>query len=87
LDRAPPNVTQSSDRSTTTNKQTRTKNNTPNEKILKKSVLKDRAHCYGQEGARNTENGATIEKKQLSEDLCYKRDKRTISFIYFNLEN
>jgi hypothetical protein len=54
---------------------------------LKKSVLKDRAHCYGQEGARNTENEATIEKRQLSEDLCYKRDKRTISFIYFNLEN
>jgi hypothetical protein len=27
-----------------------------------------------------------IEKKQLSEDLCYERDKRTISFIYFNLE-
>jgi hypothetical protein len=27
------------------------------------------AHCYGHENETNTENGATIEKKQLSEDL------------------
>jgi hypothetical protein len=49
---------------------------------LKKSVLEDRARCYGHENARNAEDGATVEKKQLSEDLYYK--KRTISFIYFN---
>ena len=36
-----------------------TKNNTPKQKKdFKKSVLKDRAHCYGYESARNTENGA-----------------------------
>jgi hypothetical protein len=36
---------------------------------------------------KNMENGARVEKKQLSEDLCYKETKETISFIYFNLEN
>jgi hypothetical protein len=25
-----------------------------------------------------------VEKKQLSEDLCYKRNKTTMSFIYFD---
>jgi hypothetical protein len=30
------------------------------------------------------ENGATVEKKQLSDDLCYKTKQRTISFIFFN---
>ena len=36
-----------------------TKNNTPKQKKdFKKSVLKDRARCYGYESARNTENGA-----------------------------
>jgi hypothetical protein len=32
---------------------------------------------------RNKENGATIKKKQLSEDFYYKRKYTTISFIYF----
>ena len=36
-----------------------TKNNTPKQKKdFKKSILKDRARCYGYESARNTENGA-----------------------------
>ena len=36
-----------------------TKNNTPEQKKgFKKSVLKDKAHCYGYGGARNTKNGA-----------------------------
>ena len=36
-----------------------TKNNTPKQKKdFKKSVLMDRARCYGYESARNTENGA-----------------------------
>ena len=39
--------------------------------MLKKNALKDRARCYGYENARNTENEATVEKKQLSEDLYY----------------
>ena len=30
----------------------------------------DRARCYGYENARNAGNGAMVEKKQLSEDLC-----------------
>ena len=34
------------------------KNNTPEQKKGLKSVLKDRARCYGYESARNTENGA-----------------------------
>jgi len=34
------------------------KNNTPKQKKGFKRVLKDRAHCYGYEGARNAENGA-----------------------------
>ena len=43
----------------------------------------DRTRCYDYESARNAENGVTVEKKQLSEDLYYKRNKRTINFIYF----
>jgi len=39
---------------------------------------------YGYENARNTENEATVEKKQLSKDLYYYCTKRTINFIYFN---
>jgi len=31
------------------------------------------AWCYGYENARNAENEATVEKKQLSEDLYYNR--------------
>ena len=46
----------------------------------------DRTRCYGYERSRNAENGVTVEKKQLLEDLYYKRNKRTINFIYFNLE-
>ena len=42
-----------------------------------------RTRCYGYESARNAENGVTVEKKQLSKDLYYKRNKRTINFIYF----
>ena len=42
-----------------------------------------RTRCYGYESARNVENGVSVEKKQLSEDLYYKRNKRTINFIYF----
>ena len=44
-------------------------------KGFKKSALKDRARCYGYGGARNTENGATVEEIQLSKDLCYKEIK------------
>ena len=33
--------------------------------------------------ARNAKNGTNVEKAQLSEDLNYKRNKRTINFIYF----
>ena len=36
--------------------------------------------------ARNAKNGTNVEKAQLSEDLNYKRNKRTISFFYFYLE-
>jgi len=43
----------------------------------------DRTRCYGYESARNAENRVTVEKKQLSKDLYYKRNKRTINFIYF----
>ena len=43
--------------------------------MLKKNVQKDRARCYGYENARNAENEATVERKQLSEDLCYKETK------------
>jgi hypothetical protein len=43
----------------------------------------DRTHCYGYENERNMENGARVEKKQLSEDLYYKRNKRTIGFHLF----
>jgi len=51
-----------------------TKNNTPiQKKGFKKSALKDKARCYGYENARNAENEATVEKKQLSEDLYYNR--------------
>ena len=35
----------------------------------KKNALKDRARCYDYEDARNAENGATVEKKQLKKDL------------------
>ena len=35
----------------------------------------DRARYYDYENARNAENKATVEKKQLSEDLCYKETK------------
>ena len=36
-----------------------TKNNTPKQKKdFKKSILKDRARCYGYENARNAKNGA-----------------------------
>ena len=41
------------------------------------------ARCYGYASARNAENGAMVEKIQLSKDLYYKRNKRTINFIYF----
>ena len=43
----------------------------------------DRIRCYGYESTRNAENGVMVGKKQLSEDLYYKRNKRTINFIYF----
>ena len=43
----------------------------------------DRTHCYSYERSRNAENGVTVEEKQLLEDLYYKRNKRTINFIYF----
>ena len=43
----------------------------------------DRTRCYGYERARNAKNRVTVEKKQLLEDLYYKRNKRTINFIYF----
>ena len=67
--------TRSNHRATIQSKQEDTsKNNTPNQKKnFKKNVLKDRAHGYGYENARNTENEATVEKKQLSEDLYYNR--------------
>ena len=59
-----------------------TKNNTPKQKKdFKKSILKDRARCYGYESARNTENGATVEEIQLSKDLCYKEIKELICVI------
>jgi hypothetical protein len=50
---------------------------------LKKERIKDWGRCYGQEDERNAENGARVEKKQLSEDLCYKRNKRIIGFHLF----
>jgi hypothetical protein len=49
---------------------------------LKKSILKERAPCYGHVNERNTENGARVEKKQLSKDLSYRRKQTTINFIY-----
>ena len=33
------------------------------------NVLKNRAHYYGYESARNAENRARVEKKRPSEDL------------------
>jgi hypothetical protein len=56
---------------------------TKQKKSFKRVHKKDRAHCYGQKGARNTDNGARVEKKQLSEDLYYKRNKTTIGFHLF----
>ena len=47
------------------------KNNTPKQKKGLKEHTKDRARFYDYESARNTENGAGIEKKQLSKDLFY----------------
>jgi len=58
------------------------KNNTPNKKKLK-NALKDRARCYGHVSARNRENGATVETKLISKDLCFKRKQKIISLIYF----
>jgi hypothetical protein len=66
-----------------TNKQEELRTTHQMKEKLKKSILKNRAHCYGQEGARNKENGARVEKKQISEDLCYKINKRTICFYLF----
>lgn len=40
---------------------------------LCKSTLKKRARSYDHESVRNTENRATVEKIQLSDDLYYKR--------------
>jgi hypothetical protein len=56
---------------------------TPNKRKALKECTKDRAHCYGHESERNVENGARVEKIQLSEDLYYKRNKRTIGFYLF----
>ena len=50
--------------------------------MLKNNVQKDRARCYGYENARNAENGATVEKIQLPKDLCYKRNKRTLLYLF-----
>ena len=46
-------------------------------------MLKDKARCYGYKSTRNTENRARVEKTKLSKDWYYKRNKRTMSFIYF----
>jgi hypothetical protein len=48
---------------------------TPNKRKALKECTKDRAHCYGHESERNTENGARVEKIQLAGDLYYKRIK------------
>ena len=37
---------------------------------LQKNALKDRPRYYGYENAINAENRATVEKVQLSENLC-----------------
>jgi hypothetical protein len=65
------------------NKQEQQRTNTPNKEKLNKSIQKDRARCYGHESARNAENGGTVEKKQLSEDLCYKREQRNYKLHLF----
>jgi hypothetical protein len=54
-----------------------------NKERLKKNALKDRARCYGYESARNTENGERVEKKQLSEDLHYKRKQKNYELHLF----
>ena len=38
-----------------------------------KNPLKERARSYYRQSARNTKNGATVEKTQLSKDLYYSR--------------
>jgi hypothetical protein len=65
------------------NKQEQLRTNTPNKEKLNKSVQKDRACCYGHESIRNAENGGTFENKQLSEDLCYKREQRNYMLHLF----
>jgi hypothetical protein len=57
-------------------KQEQIRTHTPKKGKLKKSIPRDRALCYGHKSARNIEDGATVEKKQLSEGLCYKREQR-----------
>ena len=39
---------------------------------------------YDYKNARNAKNGATVEKKQLSEDLCYKETKEQLTSFIFN---
>jgi hypothetical protein len=57
------------------NKQERLRTDTPKKRKASKECTKGLARCYGHESARNTENGARVEKKHLSEDLCYKREQ------------
>jgi hypothetical protein len=65
------------------NKQEQHRTNTPNKRKALKECKKDRAHCYGHENARNAENGAMVEKKQLSEGSCYKREQRNYKLYLF----
>ena len=62
--------------------QVQLKKYTKTKERLKKNVQKDGARCYGYENARNAENGATVEKIQLPKDLCYKRNKRTLLYLF-----
>jgi hypothetical protein len=52
-----------------------TKNITPiKAKRLENNVLKEMTHWYGHENTKIAENGVTVQKKQLPEDLYYKRN-------------
>ena len=63
--------TRSKHRATIQSKQVQLRTIHQNNGKALKNALKDSARCYGYENARNTKNGATKEKKQLSEDLYY----------------
>jgi len=65
-----------------TNKQSRLRTNDKHKRNFRRSALNDTTYCYDRDNARTIENGAIVNRTQLSRFVVQRR-RSTIRLIYF----